>query len=866
MTMAQPTSRDAPLLLERESERAALAGDLEDVVAGRGRLVFLEGEAGIGKTAVVHLFLRSQKATSRVHEGACDPLFTPRPLGPFVDIAASIGGELQRVVAADGQAYEVATSLMRYLAGREPTILVLEDVHWADEASLDVLRLLGRRIEPLRALVLATLRNDELTRTHPLRVVMGELASSSAVARRQLAPLSLAAVTQLARPTGFDPGAVFDRTGGNPLFVTEVLAAGGAEIPATVRDAVLARAARLAPGARDAVEKLSVIPYELLEVPPEDLAECLDSGLLTPTATAVAFRHELTREAIEESLRPDSRAALHRRALRSLEKLPTEARDPARLAYHAEGAGDRAAVLAHAPTAASRSASLGAHREAVAQYTRALRFGDDLPELGRAKLLERLSFECYLTGELDRALDAQAAALEHRRRLGDPLAEGDALRTYSRLLRYTGRVDEAFAAAHAAVRQLESTPGRELAMAYCNLSHLYMSSEDEAPTVEWGEKARALAEQLGDDESLMYALGNTAQLAVIEREAGAPERIAELFDRCCAADLDEYAGRTFVMWVWWAPRGRSYAEADEHLEEGLEYCESRGLDLWRLYLLAYRARACLDRGIWDEAVNVARLVIDDQRSSPMPRIVALSVLGLVRARRGDPDVWPVLEEAWRLASPTRELQRIEPAAIARAEAAWLEGRPELVEADVVAALALARARRREWIVGELAYWRWRAGGLDASPEIEGPFGLQMSGQWELAAAAWDELDSPYEAALARADGDEGAQRRALDELTALGAQAAVAIVARRLREQGAQGVPRGPRRSTRASPAGLTARETEVLELLAEGFRNAEIAERLILSRKTVDHHVSSILRKLTVRSRGEAVAAATRLGLLEDR
>jgi DNA-binding CsgD family transcriptional regulator len=249
----------------------------------------------------------------------------------------------------------------------------------------------------------------------------------------------------------------------------------------------------------------------------------------------------------------------------------------------------------------------------------------------------------------------------------------------------------------------------------------------------------------------------------------------------------------------------------------------------------------------------------------MPRIVALSVLGLVRARRGDPDVWAILDEAWRLASLTGELQRIEPAVTARAEAAWLEGRPELVAADVEVALDLALLRHQGWIVGELAFWRWRAGQLDEMHHGADPYALQMTGDWESAASAWDELESPYEAALARADGDEAAQRRALDELNRLGARPAAAIVARRMRKHGVRGIPRGPRETTQKNAALLTRRELDVLRLLAEGLRNAEIAERLVVSRRTVDHHVSAILRKLDARTRVEAVAAAGRLELLQD-
>jgi DNA-binding CsgD family transcriptional regulator len=228
-------------------------------------------------------------------------------------------------------------------------------------------------------------------------------------------------------------------------------------------------------------------------------------------------------------------------------------------------------------------------------------------------------------------------------------------------------------------------------------------------------------------------------------------------------------------------------------------------------------------------------------------------------------VWPLLDEAWALAEPTGELPRLGPVAAARAEAAWLEGDREAVSRATAGPLELACEREAPWFIGDLAAWRRRAGlDYELATEAAAPYALQLAGDSARAAEHWREIGCPYEAALALADMDEEEPlRRAHAELQALDAGPAAAIVARRLRKRGARGVPRGPRARTRDNPAGLTARELEVLALLADGLRNAEIAERLFLAEKTVVHHVSAILRKLEVTSRGQAGAKAVRVGIV---
>jgi DNA-binding CsgD family transcriptional regulator len=852
---------------------SVLDGMLADVRShSEGRLVLVGGEAGVGKTALLRRFCEAQDRSVRILWGACEPLRTPRPLGPLLDVAEATGGELEELVAGAARPHEVAAGLLRELRARGPTVLVVEDVHWADEATLDVMILLAARIGPAPALVLASYRDDELDRAEQFRVALGELLRRPG--RLKVEALSQAAVVEMAQPHGVDGHELHRKTGGNPFFVIEVLAAGGEQIPGTVRDAVLARAAHLSRPARRLLEAVAVVPGQvdlwLLELFAGELVdrleECLASGMLSAGRAHVSFRHELARLAIEESVAPNRRIALHRGVLAALVARAGDDPDFARFAHHADAAGDAKGVLRWAQSAAERAASSGAHREAAAQYARALRFADRVSLQTRAELLQRRADECYTTDQFAEAIEAQQGALECQRRLGDSRGEGDSLRSLSRLLRFVGRTQDAQAVALEAVELLERLPpGHELAIAYCNVSHLCSNMEDPGGAETWGNRGLELAQRLDDTEALVYALTSIGTGEFLAGEGEGRIKLERALALAQQHGLEEHAGRAFVSLVLWPVRHRMFALAASYLEAGLDYCSERGLDTWRLYLLACRARLELDLGRWNEAADSAASVLQDPRSAPVPRGWALAALGVVKARRGDPDASRPLDGAHTVAHSTGELQRIAPVAAAEAESAWLTGDNAIVVEVTDAALDLALHRRAPWVVGELAYWRWQAGQHDELPAgtAAEPYRLSIAGEWARAAELWRQIGCPYEAALALAESDDQlAVRQSIDELRLLGASPAAAIVARRLRERGVRGVPRGPRPRTRENPAGLTARELEVLALMAEGLRNKQIAQRLVVSEKTVDHHVSAVLRKLDVRTRRDAAAEALRLGL----
>jgi DNA-binding CsgD family transcriptional regulator len=451
--------------------------------------------------------------------------------------------------------------------------------------------------------------------------------------------------------------------------------------------------------------------------------------------------------------------------------------------------------------------------------------------------------------------------LAYYRQVGNRLGEGDALRSLSANLRCFGQVPEANQASAAALAVLETLPpGHELAMALAQQAMLDLNVEDLEAADRWGVQALELAQRIDDRETLVHAL-NTVGTARLLR--GIDEGLAML-ERSLALSREwefaEHAGRAYINIAWASTRLRKYTLAQAFEREGIEYCLERGLDAWRFEVLAHQARRRLDQGAWEDAAETSSTILRTTHTNSVARVMSLALLATIRARRGDPDHRAPLEEARALAAPTGEIQHLLPVAAAAAEIAWLGG--DSHAASVVAeatneALELARRYHASWAIGELACWRRRAGVREAAPAgAAGPYAIELAGDAERAAQAWLDIECGYEAAIALCcGGDAQGLRRALAEFQRLGARPAVAIAASRLREGGARDLPRGPRESTRLNPSQLTARELEVLDLVAQGMRDAEIAQRLFLSRRTVHHHVSAILRKLGVSTRTQAAA-----------
>lgn len=873
-------------LIERDNQLTVLRSYLEEAGTGHGRLVWVGGEAGIGKSALVGAFVESVGDRAHAAVAFCDGYLTPAPLGPVRELLPSLPTGTWPEDASRPELFANVLAALRAPGGRKPYVVVVEDVHWADQATLDLLLHLARRVHSCRALILATYREEELDGGSGLRQTIGTTASAAGVRRLDVPALTVGGVAALVGGAGrdtVDPRRLHVLTLGNAFYVTEILASGLDRVPDKCRDAVLARVEALSPRTQQAIEICALagaraetdLMSALLAGGLADLDVALRRGLLVDDDGAISFRHEIARRVVEGRVPVGRRTFQHGRLHAAL---MAGGADPARLAHHAAMADLHAEAVSHSRDAARRASELGAHRQAVRHYEQALRHAKRLgghaalDDASMADLHWALGYELYVTGRTGDAVPEVIAAREVWERQESPVRIGDAWRCLSRLLWYEGRVAEAEVAADRALQVLDSsdqpaTP--ELAYALSNKTQLRMLSSDGPGTRNWGARTLALLDELEEgrsrDELRAHALNNLGTIEVVEGDVRAGIAMLEeslLLSR--AGAFHEHAARAYVNLASTALAQRRHADTRSTLDEGLEYCTERDLDSWTSYLLGIDAELRLQAGEHDRAAELAQQVIDNPSLPSYARLGPWTVMAQVLGRRGA-DGWEELRDrAVALAEDIGEVQAVAPVAAAAAELAWLEGRDADAARVAGRSIDLVETYDCRWNRGSVLRWLAPEDVPAVHREVAPPYDAELRGDWQGAAALWAGLACPFDEALALArSGEAWALRSAIGVFQRIGATAAAARCRRDLRALGAA-MPPTPRTSTRVNVFGLTRRESEVAELLTEGLSDAEIAERLVLSRRTVEHHVSAVLAKVGVGSRrhlGEALASVPRSG-----
>ncbi len=845
------------MLLERDAELSLLEDLLGRSAASGGKVVLIRGEAGIGKSSLVRSFLASVEGSAHVRVGFCDDLHTPQPYGPLWDIARDEKALLEALKASDRQ--QVMQALFEMLTTRlRPAVVVIEDTQWSDEATLDAIKYVGRRITRGNGLLVLTYRDEEVDLDNPLRNVLGALPYEN-VERLDLSGLSREAVAEIVAESDLDPDAVLELTGGNPFFVTEMAYTAGDIVPASVRDSAMARVGRLSILSREMLRYLSVIPERtrrqeleaLMGTADGQLAECERLGLLEVGSETVAFRHELIRRAIEASLTTAESVAIHRELLAVL---PADT-NPARLVHHALGANDAGRLIEFAPLAARAAADVGAHREASAHFRALEPHLERLPDDERAQLLvEWAHIEYYLGRE--ESVEILERAIELNRTRGDRLALARALTLAVTIHETHGYASAARQHALEAIELLKADGETfDLAEALSRFAYLLVHIGEGRPADRAIEDALETAETSGNDIARIRALSVKGQLAVVRGQPGGLSLAEQA--------RGEAEVRGFRFEETKTLRGLAYIAleiSDLAMEEDLARRARDTAIRYELPILEVEAKsiyadALMRKGDWPAAEELATESLGSHANADLH---LNRVLGLLRLRTGRPGAREYLAAAWSIALRYEEIDFLLHVGAGLAEQMWLldEIDPSLTS-QLVDLVERGIYQEFPWLSGWLAFWLWRSKLLDQPPAgVPKPYALAMEGAVADAASIWEARRLPYNRAIVLSCGETSERLEALEILDALGADAVSAKVRRGLREVGVA-VPRGKGRATRDHAAGLTSRQAEILDLLAEGLTNSEIADRLFLSPRTVENHVSAVLAKLDASTREQAVERA---------
>jgi len=864
-------------LIERDESLSSLHSGFKKIASGEeGHCFFIIGEPGIGKTSLVKTFLSEVGNDCLKYMVACDSLFTPPLLAPLYDLAFQMKKDWANKIASVSSRAELFSMFMEELGNKErPVVLVLEDIHWADEATIDFVKFFARRISRMKCLFIITCRDDEVSQQNALRIILGDL-SHDTFSRIQLIPLSRQAVYQLADEKGFDAGDVYSISGGNPFYVNEILASYSPGVPENIKDAILSVYNQQEEAVKKVLQILSVIPeglevnrFAIIKVSGDKAMDhCFALKILVLKNDKIIFKHELYRRTIESSLSPLKRISLNKKLLDLLLSAFEEAGEIERIVHYAKNANEKKLVVKYAPLAARKAASVGAHRQAAKLCLTAIEYseGNDMNQL--VELYEAYAYECYLTSKIADAIIYQEKVLSFWQKKNELEKTGNSLRFLSRLWWFEGNYDKAMSFGKQAIEMLCNQPSSKAkAMAYSNMSNLKMTLNLSDECIFWGEKAIAIARELNDEEIIAYNL-SVMGTSLMVQEPSMQKGLELLQESLDIALKNSYPERIAYAYNEMGSNGvtiKDYPFAKKMLDEGIRYCEENDIYSLKLYMLKWKARAHLETGNWNEAYQLAEMLVKNQTVLPVIKIGALTVIGTIMIRRGDANALPLLLEAKAMALATGELLRIVPVFMALLEYEWITGKifiePEILDHTISDFTRSANFSKNS----RFYFWlrKARKEHLQAKGSYNG-YDVSNATIAKEEALLWEKLGCPYEQAIILSEGNDDDKRRALSTLKQLGADAVCDKIKMEMRASGIKSIPRGLRESTMKNPAKLTNRELDVLQLLQQSVHNKEIAETLFISAKTVDHHISSILFKLDVKSRGKAVNEALRLGILK--
>jgi DNA-binding CsgD family transcriptional regulator/tetratricopeptide (TPR) repeat protein len=858
-------------LLERSDDVELLNRAFERAKLGAGGTIMICGTAGIGKTSLVHAFVGQLGDEATVFQGGCDDLIAPRSFGPFRDMART-SGLLSDEMAVNPNREDLLSDLLTILNRPScPAVMVIEDAHWADDASIDVMRYLARRIVSMHAMVIVTLREGEVNRDHPVRRLLTGPTSTAPI-RLDLRPLSLDAVCALAQGSALEPEYVHLVSGGNPFLVREMFAADHEDATRSARETLVARAERLTPAGRSVLQILSVLPEGadpsvarmLFGDEAGALHEAEGSGLLESTTDRIRFQHELGRNAVISAMSFSERMAATNKVLTALVEVGA---DPTSLVHISRAAGDGRRATRFALDILDHGLAPNNHREAWQLTCIALECTTDLSPGEVAAL--HLS-----AAKAGRATNNHADAVEHAEKaiaiLGedgtDDAALASAWLTLAIMRRAAGDNNRAIVALRNAKERLDHNPGTEEWL-QCNtlLAASALIGGEIEESVDLASQSIELAEANGWMHGLVYALGVRG---VARGGPATPEGRSDMEQATRLGAVhgppDRHAANLHNLSVLHLRNGDT-AEAEQLVDEAERYSQEHGLDNLLFHSQVQRAHVYIQQGRTADAETIITDCMEAASDPGSIRASADAALARILGRRGEPSAGELVEQAWSEALATGEVQKIAVAGITRMEYLWLQGEDESLRQLARHLAELGHRHQHHRLRADALRTLMRLGEeVEPFDGCPAPLAAALGGDHRRAAELWEDAGQPYERALELVESiDASFAFEGLRLLDRTGATRTADLVRYRLRSRGFHGVPRGPRKSSDGGVPVLTDRQIDVLRLIAQGLTNQEIADELFVARRTVDNHVSAILNRLGVEGRHEAVQEAVTRDLI---